>query len=232
MFGNVPAFPEKEAPDRHENESQLPKASNCGKVGTMTDGPEITAPDAPDWQKHPGGRPSKYDPRFCEVAIKQGRLGRSRVAISCVIGISRENLADWEDRYPEFRHAMDEAMRLSQLWWEQAGQDGLTAGAGAFNAAVWSRSMAARFPRDWRDKHIKVDIPKITDAATLQSAQSCVAETMAKGKVDAEGAATLMTALGNIAKTMEMLDMEKRLIALEEHIRLGRDLPFEKSPSE
>jgi hypothetical protein len=40
-------------------------------------------------------------------------------------------------------------MAHSQLWWEDAGQNGMT--ADKFNASVWSRSMAARFPDDWRE---------------------------------------------------------------------------------
>ena len=43
----------------------------------------------------------------------------------------------------------------------------------------------------------------------MQDAQSRVAEALARGKIDTDGAATLMTALGNIAKTMEMLEIEK-----------------------
>ena len=96
--------------------------------------------------KRPVGRPSKYDPSFCERVIELGRLGKSRAYIASEINVSRETLDEWERDYPEFSDAMDEAMRHSQRWWEQAGQDGLTAGPGSFNAAVWSRSMAARFP--------------------------------------------------------------------------------------
>ena len=68
----------------------------------------------------------------------------------------------------------------------------------------------------------QVDISKITDAASLQNVQSRVAEALAKGSVDTEGAATLMTTLNSIAKTMEMVDLEKRLIALEEYVKSGK----------
>lgn len=45
---------------------------------------------------------------------------------------------------------MDRAGLLAQLWWEDSGQEGMA--KPGFNAAIWSRSMAARFPDEWREK--------------------------------------------------------------------------------
>ena len=36
------------------------------------------------------------------------------------------------------------------MWWEDAGQDGMV--GEKFNGQVWGRSMAARFPDEWREK--------------------------------------------------------------------------------
>ena len=77
-------------------------------------------------------------------------------------------------------------MDLSQRWGEDAGQDGLT---GAVNAALWSRSMGARFPADWWEKHIKVNLPAIAGTASLIEAQVAVSSAISKGELDTEGGA-------------------------------------------
>lgn len=98
----------------------------------------------------PAGRPSTYDPAYCDDVIGYGRAGKSRAWIAAELDISRQTLANWEKTHPEFLDAMDRAGVLSQQWWEDQGQIGLT--AEKFSAPVWSRSMAARFPDDWREK--------------------------------------------------------------------------------
>jgi len=95
------------------------------------------------------GRPSLYDPAFCEVAIKAGDAGKSLAWIAAEIGVDRVTLWRWTDDHEGFCNAITRAKLLSQRWWEDAGQKGMI--APGFNASVWSRSMAARFPDDWRE---------------------------------------------------------------------------------
>ena len=87
------------------------------------------------------------------------------------------------------------------------------------NAAMLIRAMSARFSRDWRDKHIKVELPKVTDAASLLRAQTKVVEAVGNGELDTEGAAVLLKGFAELGTSMERLDIEKRLAAIEE--RLG-----------
>ena len=96
-------------------------------------------------------RPTSYKPEFCDTAIEAGRAGKSRAWIATEIGVTRQTLHNWEADFPEFLDAMDRARDLAQRWWEDAGQEGLT--ADKFSAPTWSRSMAARFPDDWRERH-------------------------------------------------------------------------------
>lgn len=100
-------------------------------------------------QNNPVGRPSTYDPAYCEQVIGWGREGKSRTWIAATIGVTRQTLGNWEQAHPEFLHAMALAKGLEQLWWEDAGQSGML--MQGFGSSVWSRSMAARFPDEWRE---------------------------------------------------------------------------------
>lgn len=98
----------------------------------------------------PPWRPTKYKPEFCEQVIEYGRQGKSRTWIAAQLGVVPVTLSNWESDFPDFLCAMEYALVLSQQWWEDSGQTGMT--ADKFNNGVWSRSMSARFPREWREK--------------------------------------------------------------------------------
>jgi len=66
------------------------------------------------------------------------------------IGVHRETLEEnWPAAHPEFSEAFTRAMLLSQAWWEKTGRTGML--SKSIDGPIWSRSMAARFPRDWRE---------------------------------------------------------------------------------
>jgi hypothetical protein len=90
------------------------------------------------------GRPSEYRPEHCGTVVALGRQGKSKAVMAAELGVTRQTLENWTSAHPEFLDAITRASTLSQAWWENAGQKGLT--AAKFNASVWSRSMAARFP--------------------------------------------------------------------------------------
>lgn len=94
-------------------------------------------------------RPTDYREEYCEDVLDYGRAGKSVTWIATEIGVCKQTVHNWMAAHPEFLDAMTRAKELAQRWWEDAGQDGLT--AGGFNGSVWSRSMAARFPDDWRE---------------------------------------------------------------------------------
>jgi orotate phosphoribosyltransferase-like protein len=96
------------------------------------------------------GRPSEYDPAHCEKVVELGKQGMSVIEMACEIGVSRNTLeTNWPAKHPEFLEAFTRAREESQAWWEKAGRVGM-AGKN-IDAAIWSRSMAARFPKDWRE---------------------------------------------------------------------------------
>lgn len=96
------------------------------------------------------GRPTKYRPEMCERAIALGREGASKVEIAFELGITKVTLNEWAKEIPDFSVAITHAMDASQVWWERKGKENLE--SQIFQASMWSRSMAARFPDDWREK--------------------------------------------------------------------------------
>jgi hypothetical protein len=100
------------------------------------------------------GRPSLYDPAYCERVIELGKIGMSVVEMAADIGVARNTLETlWTAQHPEFLEAFTLAKQHSQSWWEAMGRVNLIMApqSGTFQASVWSRSMAARFPADWRE---------------------------------------------------------------------------------
>lgn len=98
----------------------------------------------------PVGRPSTYDPAYCERVIEMGRDGEGPAAYSAEFGIDRATLYKWAETYPEFRTALSRAKQLEQVWWERAGRQGMQ--AKTFNALVWKTSMQARFREDYTER--------------------------------------------------------------------------------
>jgi hypothetical protein len=98
----------------------------------------------------PAGRPTDYKPEYCDLVLQWGRDGKSKAWMAAELDVTRQTLENWEKAHPEFLDAITRAMLKSQQWWEDKGQTGIT--LQGFGASVWSRSMAARFPDDWREK--------------------------------------------------------------------------------
>ena len=99
------------------------------------------------------GRPPTYRPEFCELAIELGELGKSYAQIAAAIGVARKTIYEWMDSHPEFGDAMTRARDLALAWWEDQGAAGIweDRDGARLNAQVWSRSMSARFPDDYRE---------------------------------------------------------------------------------
>lgn len=103
--------------------------------------------------KRPVGRPSLYDPAYIEQVIELGKLGKSTEAISATLGVGTSTLYRWRDEFEEFRDALDTAKEYELLWWEDIAQTHMIENreSDKINASIWSRSMAARFPKKYRE---------------------------------------------------------------------------------
>ena len=120
----------------------------------------------------PVGRPSLYDPAYCDMVVELGALGKSVEQISSNLGVSLRTMYTWRDAYPEFLHALDEAKAAEQTWWEDQAQAYMLEhkDGAKLNASIWSRSMAARFPKKYRES-VKQEITGENGAPLLTAIQ-------------------------------------------------------------
>lgn len=107
---------------------------------------------SPQEVKRKRGRPTKYDPAFCDLVVEMGEKGKSKTQIASGLGVLTETMTEWAKRYPEFSAALKEAEQLSQTWWENQGQLGMFLGAKGFNATAFIFQMKNRFRHDYSDK--------------------------------------------------------------------------------
>lgn len=120
----------------------------------------------------PAGRPTTYDPSYCEVVIEMGKQGKSKAQMAARFNVARSSIDAWAEANPEFSEAINIAMSHAQDWWENAGQEGMFLGGGGFNANVWKKSMEARFRDDYTERKevhstgdlsIKHSVAELTD---------------------------------------------------------------------
>lgn len=98
------------------------------------------------------GRPSKYKPEYCDVAIELMRKGQSIAAVAAELKVPRKTIFEWGEANPDFRSALETGKDLSQQWWEQlaggvaSGQASTHAVHKKANYAMIMFMMSRRFP--------------------------------------------------------------------------------------
>ena len=145
-----------------------------------------------DAKKPKMGRPTTYDPALCDKIEGMGKEGLSRWQIASRLGIAPNNLRNWEGAHDEFRAALEIA-RLDALdYWESLAQNHMIENPGGpkLNTGLWSRSMAARFPAEYRENS-KVEVTGKNDGAievdvVHDFAKSLVSDLLAARQADAE----------------------------------------------
>lgn len=98
------------------------------------------------------GRPTLYKPEHCDVVIELGKEGKSLVQMCAHFDITRQTIDNWAKDHPDFLEALSIAKVHCQDWWERAGQQGMYLGSSGFNAAVWKKSVEARFREDYTER--------------------------------------------------------------------------------
>lgn len=106
------------------------------------------------------GRPTKYDPSYCEMLIRDMEDGYSVEAFAGLIGVSKQTLYNWFDQYPEFLDAKEIGLSKSRRYFEGKGNTGLehqvirceqsgTVNTVRLNTQNWIFQMKNRFK--WKD---------------------------------------------------------------------------------
>lgn len=94
-----------------------------------------------------GGRPTRYLKKYCAKAIELGKLGKSQVQIACALDVDPKTLRDWANSHKEFALALSRAKAFEQDFWEDLALTNIK--EREFQAAVWKKSMEARFREDY-----------------------------------------------------------------------------------
>ena len=100
-----------------------------------------------------GGRPSLYQPEFCQRVVEMGAEGLSMAQMAARLGVAKASLYDWAIAHPEFSTALAYARTAAQAWWEDAGRTGVF--AERFNAQVWKFIVANRFKEEYAERRIQ-----------------------------------------------------------------------------
>jgi transposase len=109
---------------------------------------KVTAP--PQEEKRGRGQPTKYRPEYCEQVIAWGKEGKSLAQMAAELGVAVNTLnVNWPKQNPEFADALDLWHAHALSWWESKVEANLT--NRDFQSHLFLRSMAARFPNDWRE---------------------------------------------------------------------------------
>ena len=99
-----------------------------------------------------GGRPTKYDPSFCERVIEAGAEGKTLAEMASDLDIDRSTLADWREQHPEFSRAVKYGLEKAQAWWEKNGRLATFGAFDGFNATSYIFQMKNRFSEEWKDR--------------------------------------------------------------------------------
>lgn len=95
------------------------------------------------------GRPTAYDPSFCDEIIETMGEGYSVAGFAGKIGVARSSIYEWAKVHPEFSDALNQARAAAALWWEERALD-LAKGKDG-NASVVIFGLKNRVADEWRD---------------------------------------------------------------------------------
>lgn len=98
----------------------------------------------------PAGRPSEYDPSYCDSVVSFLRDGYSLAAYAGEIGVARSTIYEWMKDQPEFSDAVKRGQAGAALWWERLNRNFAISGEGNATAIIFG--LKNRAADDWRDK--------------------------------------------------------------------------------
>lgn len=103
--------------------------------------------------KHPGGRPSKYKPEYCELVLADMAQGFSLTAFAGLIGTNRQTLLNWQEAHPEFLDAVTRGKALQLRAWEMDARNIARGNGGPGASTMVVFGLCNLGGGEWRNKH-------------------------------------------------------------------------------
>ena len=97
------------------------------------------------------GRPTKYDPAFCDIAIEYLAEGYSVKALAGHLSVTLSTVYKWVETHPDFSEAVKTGQAKSAAWWEETLRQVGKTGQGSAAAAIFG--VKNRSQEAWKDKH-------------------------------------------------------------------------------
>lgn len=97
------------------------------------------------------GRPSKYDPAFCDAVVEHMSEGASLTSFAASIDVCRDTLTEWCSVHPAFSSAVKRGKAKCASWWEDIAREGAQGNSDA-NPTLCIFGLKNMSPDDWREK--------------------------------------------------------------------------------
>jgi hypothetical protein len=98
------------------------------------------------------GRPTKYDPKYCDEIIEAAEEGLSITGFAGIIRVHRDTITEWKHKHTEFCDAIGVAKSVAALSWERRainiGDGHGTAGA----ASIVQFALKNVAGEDWKER--------------------------------------------------------------------------------
>lgn len=97
----------------------------------------------------PAGRPSKYDPVFCQQLVDHMAEGASVTSFAAEIDVARSTINEWAEQHEEFSEALTRAKAKCLAWWEKVARSNAQNGTGSATMIVFGLKNMGK--DDWED---------------------------------------------------------------------------------
>jgi transposase len=98
----------------------------------------------------PFGRPTKYKPEYCQVALDMLSKGHSLYAVAAECDVSIDTIYEWQSVHQDFSDSIKRGQAKSAVWWEEKAQQFAETGVGNATAIIFGLKNRAR--KEWQDK--------------------------------------------------------------------------------
>jgi len=133
---------------------------------------------------HAGGRPTKYNKKLCEKALKLFEKGFSIVQVAAEFNVSKDTIFEWAKVHPEFSDSLAKGKAKAEAFWETILQGGASgANEQPVNQGLLSLIMKCRYHwTETKDINLNAAVDDVT-SLTPEDRKRRIAELMQKANV-------------------------------------------------